>query len=34
MVIGTKELLDGTYFYIVDLGDGGKPRSGYVILKR
>ena len=34
MVFGQKELPDGTYFYIVDLGDGSEPRSGYVMLKR
>lgn len=31
--IGTKSP-DGTYFYIIDLGDGSKPIGGYVILKR
>jgi gliding motility-associated-like protein len=32
--VGNKVLPDGTYFYIVDLGDGSKARSGYVVIKR
>jgi gliding motility-associated-like protein/uncharacterized repeat protein (TIGR01451 family) len=32
--VGDQELPDGTYFYVVDLGDGSKARSGYIILKR
>jgi gliding motility-associated-like protein/uncharacterized repeat protein (TIGR01451 family) len=32
--IGDQELPDGTYFYVVDLGDGSEARSGYIILKR
>ncbi len=32
--IGGEELPDGTYFYLVDLGDGSKVNSGYVMLKR
>jgi gliding motility-associated-like protein len=27
-------LPEGTYFYIIDLGDGSKPKSGYVQLQR
>lgn len=30
-LLGT-ELPDGTYFYIIDKGDGSKPRSGYLEL--
>jgi len=33
-VVGGNELPDGTYFYMVDLGDGNEVRSGYVMLKR
>ena len=33
-VVGTKQVPDGTYFYVIDLGDGSKPLSGYVIIKR
>ena len=33
-VVGRKEVPDGTYFYVIDLGDGSKPLSGYVIIKR
>jgi gliding motility-associated-like protein len=31
---GKKEVPDGTYFYILDLGNGGKPLSGFIIIKR
>ena len=31
---GDNEVPDGTYFYIIDLGDGSKPRTGYVIVNR
>ena len=31
---GGNQLPDGTYFYVIDLGDGQKPYSGYVVLKR
>jgi len=34
MVLGKKELPDGTYFYVIDLGDGSKSKSGYVVLHR
>jgi len=33
-VVGENQLPDGTYFYMVDLGDGSDARSGYVMLKR
>ena len=33
-VVGGNELPDGTYFYMVDLGDGSEAKSGYVMLKR
>jgi gliding motility-associated-like protein len=29
-----ENLPDGTYFYTIDLGDGSKPLSNYVIIKR
>jgi gliding motility-associated-like protein len=31
---GKKDVPDGTYFYTIDLGNGSKPLSGYVIIKR
>lgn len=31
--IGT-DLPDGTYYYIIDLGDGSKPQSSYIVIKR
>ncbi|MGB3852599.1 MAG: Ig-like domain-containing protein [Tunicatimonas sp.] len=34
IVIGNQPLPDGTYFYVIDLGEGKKPMSGYVLLKR
>lgn len=34
LVIGGNEVTDGTYFYVVNLKDGSKPASGYVIVKR
>ncbi|MDN5216902.1 putative Ig domain-containing protein, partial [Fulvivirgaceae bacterium BMA12] len=33
-IVGRKMVPDGTYFYVIDLGDGSKPLSGYVIIKR
>jgi gliding motility-associated-like protein len=33
LLIGT-DVPDGTYFYVIDLGDGSKPLGGYVIIKR
>ncbi|MGI9543982.1 MAG: gliding motility-associated C-terminal domain-containing protein, partial [Cyclobacteriaceae bacterium] len=34
IIIGNKQVPDGTYFYVVDLGDGSKVRSGYVVFMR
>ena len=34
IVLGDNILPDGTYFYMVDLGDGTEAQSGYVMLKR
>ncbi len=34
IIIGDKKVPDGTYFFLIDLGDGSKPRSGYIIIKR
>jgi gliding motility-associated-like protein len=31
---GTKELPAGTYFYVIDLGDGSPLVNGYISLKR
>ena len=33
-IVGDNILPDGTYFYMVDLGDGSDIHSGYVMLKR
>ena len=32
--LGSNQLPEGTYFYVIDLGEGQKPVSGYVLLKR
>ncbi len=32
--LSESDVPDGTYFYLIDLGDGGSPVSGYVIIKR
>ena len=32
--LGSNQLPEGTYFYVIDLGSGQKPMSGYVLLKR
>jgi hypothetical protein len=32
--LGSGELPVGTYFYVIDLGDGSKPRVGYLELTR
>ena len=29
-----ERLPDGTYFYVVDLGNGTKPLSGFIVIKR
>ena len=34
LVLGKTEVPDGTYFYMISLGDGNKPLNGYVIVKR
>ncbi len=34
MITGSQPLPEGTYFYVIDLGEGQKPMSGYVLLKR
>ncbi len=31
---GSDRVPDGTYFYVIDLGDGSRPRSGFVVIKR
>ncbi|WP_340077138.1 gliding motility-associated C-terminal domain-containing protein, partial [Leptobacterium sp. I13] len=30
----TTPVPDGTYFYVIDLGNGGKPLSGFIVIKR
>ena len=34
LILGDTNVPDGTYFYIIDLQDGQKPRSGYMIVNR
>ena len=34
LILGDTGVPDGTYFYIIDLQDGKKPRSGYLIVNR
>jgi gliding motility-associated-like protein len=34
IVISGTEVPDGTYFYLIDLGDGSKPLNGYITLIR
>ena len=31
---GSDRVPDGTYFYVIDLGDGSPSRSGFVVIKR
>ncbi|PTB95886.1 hypothetical protein C9994_09750, partial [Marivirga lumbricoides] len=34
LVVSGNEVPDGTYFYLIDLGDGSKPMNGYITLMR
>jgi gliding motility-associated-like protein len=34
VTVKARRVPQGTYFYILDLADGSKPRSGYIIIKR
>jgi gliding motility-associated-like protein len=34
LTIGDFSSPDGTYFYVIDLGEGSKPIGGYIIIKR
>ncbi len=34
LIPGQKEVPEGTYFYLIDLGDGSKPLSGFVVIRR
>ncbi len=34
ITLGNQPLPEGTYFYVIDLGESQKPLSGYVLLKR
>ncbi len=33
-VTGSDKLTDGTYYYLINLGDGSKTYSGYVVIRR
>lgn len=33
-IFGEKEVPDGTYFYVINLGNGQKPYTGYIIINR
>ncbi|MEQ9100703.1 MAG: gliding motility-associated C-terminal domain-containing protein, partial [Imperialibacter sp.] len=32
LILGSNKVPDGTYFYLIDLGDGSKPYSGFVVI--
>ena len=32
--ISNNSVPEGSYFYVINLGDGSKPLSGYIILKK
>ncbi|MDH3710664.1 MAG: Ig-like domain-containing protein, partial [Cyclobacteriaceae bacterium] len=34
IILGDKEVPDGSYFYVIDLGDGSKAMSGFVVIHR
>ena len=34
LLLGGTSVPDGTYFYVIDLGDGSKAIGGFVIIKR
>jgi gliding motility-associated-like protein len=34
LTLGERELAEGTYFYQVDLGMQGKPKTGFVVIRR
>ena len=34
LTIGGQEVTDGSYFYVIELGDSSKPIRGYVVVKR
>ncbi|MEQ9285952.1 MAG: Ig-like domain-containing protein, partial [Cyclobacteriaceae bacterium] len=34
IILGSNLVPDGTYFYVIDLGDGSKPKSGFVVVNR
>ncbi|MFT7033281.1 MAG: CshA-type fibril repeat protein, partial [Cyclobacteriaceae bacterium] len=34
IILGSNLVPDGTYFYVIDLGDGSKPMSGFVVVNR
>ena len=34
VIVGQRNVPDGTYFYLIDLGDGSKPMSGFLVINR
>jgi gliding motility-associated-like protein len=34
LILGENEVPDGTYFYVIELGNGERPVSGYIVVKR
>jgi len=34
LILGQNEVPDGTYFYVIELGNGERPVSGFIVVKR
>ncbi|WP_221409572.1 Ig-like domain-containing protein [Marinoscillum furvescens] len=34
LILGQREVPSGTYFYLIDLGDGSKPISGFIVVNK